>query len=413
VSNTVERPAREAAAPAPRIALWGNFGTLNLGNECTLSAALGGLRRRAPDSELIAVCIDPADTAARHGVRTIPLREPGPARKLRRLVRELGAWRRAFAAAGTFDALMVAGTGVLTDIGEGAFGFPYELFKWALVTRLRRRRMLFVSVGAEAITHPIARFFIGNALRLAHYRSYRDRHSRDLLQSYGFPVADDPVYPDLAFSLAAVAGRTSAAEPGASPVVAVGVYNYRGRGRGSDEAARDYAAYLHWVGSFVLWLLRQGCRVRVILGDYAYDEAVRLDLRRALAERQVRLEQEAYEDEPARSYEQLLEQLRAVDLVVASRFHNVLLSLFIGKPVLSISYDPKNDALMNDIGLGEFRQTLDGVDPARLQAQFDGLRRDASSLGAAVTRRADDYRARLEEQFTEILRVAGAGRAQR
>ena len=41
-----------------------------------------------------------------------------------------------------------------------------------------------------------------------------------------------------------------------------------------------------------------------------------------------------------------MQQIAEVEVVVASRFHNVLLALLLGKPVVSIAYNQKNDALM-------------------------------------------------------------------
>jgi polysaccharide pyruvyl transferase WcaK-like protein len=386
-----------------------------------LSAALSGLRRPAPEAELLAVCVDPADTGERHGIPAIPLRHqagaegpatgPAPLRLLRRVATELAAWRKALAACSRFDALVVAGTGVLTDTGEGTFGLPYEMFKWAVAARLRGRRLLFVSVGAEDIARPLARFFIGTALRLAHYRTYRDLRSRERLQRCGFPVAADPVLPDLAFSLARPEAIAPMAGSGIGRTVAVGLYNYQERGAGGDGPARSYRAYLDSVCSLVAWLLERGFRVRIILGDYAYDEAVRQDLREVLAGLGMLPNGEDLRDEPARSWEQVLDQLASVDMVVASRFHNVLLALFLGKPVVSVSYDFKNDALMHAMGMERYCQTLDRLDLQRLLLQVGELDAEAGELGRQISDRSAEFRRLLEQQYLAILEVvAGSTR---
>jgi polysaccharide pyruvyl transferase WcaK-like protein len=51
-----------------KVGFWGNFGTHNLGNECTLNAMLDGARRHLTDAELVGVCSDPTDTEPRHHV---------------------------------------------------------------------------------------------------------------------------------------------------------------------------------------------------------------------------------------------------------------------------------------------------------------------------------------------------------
>src|ERR1700733_15856682 len=56
-----------------RIAFWGNFGALNLGNECTLSVIVAAFRSRLPDADLMAVCRGPDDVATRHQISGVPI----------------------------------------------------------------------------------------------------------------------------------------------------------------------------------------------------------------------------------------------------------------------------------------------------------------------------------------------------
>ena len=64
-----------------------------------------------------------------------------------------------------------------------------------------------------------------------------------------------------------------------------------------------------------------------------------------------------------------------VDLVVASRFHNLLCALKVGVPTLSISYARKNDVLQASMGLGDFCHPAAEIDFDRLVAQFRELDR--------------------------------------
>ena len=403
---------------SPRIAFWGNFGTLNLGNECTLAAAVDNVRRLLPEARLLSVCRDPADTSVRHAVEAIPIgtdagtsRLPQPLRAIRRVALELGDWLRTIRQARGYDALLITGTGILTDTGEGTLGLPYELFKWSVATRLCGRRLFFLSVGTEAIGRAPARMFIHAALRLAHYRCYRDRHSQQLLQGNGFPAERDPIRPDLAFSLPLPAAVPAGSGPGTARTVAVGLFNYRNRGADGGIAADEYALYVDRICSLILWLLEHGYGVRVIIGDLAYDAEVRADVRARLEARGFEPVGSAFADEPANSFEQLLAQLQAVDFVIASRFHNVLLGLWLGKPVVSVSYEAKNEALMQDMGLGQYCQTLDGLDLPRLLEQFLDLQKHAPALLPVMAARAAANRALLEEQYQLVLTGLGAAPA--
>ena len=60
---------------------------------------------------------------------------------------------------------------ICTDAYSNALGWPYDVFKWSLIARLLRRKVLFVSVGAGP-SHPLSKWLIKSALSLAHYRSF-------------------------------------------------------------------------------------------------------------------------------------------------------------------------------------------------------------------------------------------------
>jgi polysaccharide pyruvyl transferase WcaK-like protein len=410
-----------------RIGFWGNFGTLNLGNECTLAAAVWNMRSRLPQAQLTAICPGPADAAARHGIGGIAMSErrqprdsrhlPKPLRILINIGREAGAWVRALRHASGIDALLITGSGILSDEGEGTLGLPYELFKWSLVTKLCRKKLFFVSVGAETLTRPLSQAFVKAALRLADYRSYRDVNSEQLLQRIGFRTDRDVVRPDMAFSLPMSVIPTAAAvesAPGAlrRGRVAVGVFNYRDRGQGSSADAVVYRAYLDSICSLIQWLLAHDYGVRVVIGDFAYDEAVRLDVRAELVSRAAQLTPPAFCDEPATSFEQLLQQLVEVDFVIASRYHNVLLGLMLGKAVVSLSYELKHQAVMNDAGLGDYCQRLDDLNVGRLLQQFQRLASNADALLPTIVARAAANRASLEQQYDLIVsRICGPAAA--
>jgi polysaccharide pyruvyl transferase WcaK-like protein len=398
-----------------RIAFWGNFGALNLGNECTLAATVANMRARLPSAQLVSICRGPGDTVARHAIGAVPMCEPRepperghvkPLRMLGSVGLELLAWGRAFLDSAGIDALLVTGSGILSDENEGMAGVPYQLFKWALLTRLRGKKLFFVSVGAESLTRPLSRALVKGALRLAHYRSYRDAHSAKVLKALGFDTDRDAIRPDLAFSLPAPTVASPGAVSAASRQrrVAVGLFNYRGRGLGSPADAAAYQVYLDRMCSLILWLLARGDAVRVVIGDFAYDVGVCQDVRAELARRGLDLSNPAFSDDPAASFEQMLEQLASVDVVIASRYHNVVLGLFLGKLVLSLSYEPKHDALMRDMGLGEYCQSIDDFTLERVVEQLQRLERDADSLRPVIVERAAANRARLDEQYDLIVR---------
>jgi polysaccharide pyruvyl transferase WcaK-like protein len=385
-----------------RVGFWGNFGTHNLGNECTLHAMLAGARRHLGEAELVGVCSDPSDTVPRHRVEAVPiaieprpsfLRLPGPLGRVRRPVWELGDWLRVLRAARELDMLVVTGTGILTDANEGKLGMPYQMFKWVVAARLSGRKVKFVSVGAEKLNHPVQLFFLRWSLRLAEYRSYRDPLTRERARGLLPSAAQDPLYPDLAFSLPEALTRERSSAPGAPKTVAVGIYAVEG-----SEAART--AYLDTIGKFVLWLLDHGYRTRIVIGDVHYDLPMLEELRTWLKGRGAL---ERVIDEPVASFEDLLNQLAEADLVVATRFHNVLLSILLGKPVVSISHMDKNDALMSAMGLSAYCRGLAHVEEEQIVALFRELEQNAPQIRATIREKLQLFREQLEQQYSIVF----------
>ena len=399
-----------------KIAFWGNFGTQNFGNECTLAAILLNFRQRMPQADLVVIAVAPEDVRARHQVEAIPMwNEPpdsyepwGPLRILRVIRRgfgQIGEWRRAFRQSRGLDALIIPGTGVLNDHNEGMFGLPYHLFKWALATRLLGGKVIFVSVGAERISRPLSRFFIRSALRMAERRSFRDPHALAQVRSIGFTGASD-VFPDLAFSLPKPASAEMVLRR-SRPAIALGLYDYKHRGRDGATEKAAYERYLERICTLILWLSEHEYSVRVIIGDMSYDMDVRADVRSQLQRRGFDLTRDSYADEPAESYELIMNQLNTVDLVVASRFHNILLALYLGKPVVSLSYEAKIEALMLDMGLQEFCQTLEEFDLEKVIEQISQLETRAASVHAMIADRARINREKLERQYALIMTSLG------
>src|ERR1700733_2992743 len=70
------------AAMRQRIALFGNFGTGNLGNEATLQAMVYNLRRYLPNAEISCICPGPENTASQYNIFAVPIRAPFTIRKV-------------------------------------------------------------------------------------------------------------------------------------------------------------------------------------------------------------------------------------------------------------------------------------------------------------------------------------------
>jgi len=112
-------------------------------------------------------------------------------------------------------------------------------------------------------------------------------------------------------------------------------------------------------------------------------------------------------DEPVASVGHLLSQIAATDIVVATRFHNVLLALLLNKPVISISFHHKCASLMSGMGLSEYSQDINDLKADRLIEQFCHLEKNAGSLRPMIRQKAEGCRKALDDQYNLIFQALG------
>ena len=99
------------------------------------------------------------------------------------------------------DLVIVSGGGQLNEEWGGPWSHPFSLFKWAVLARIARVPYVIVSVGVGKVRSKTSRLFLRVALRLARYRSYREKNSLGFAGSLLKRGNGDSVVTDLAFSL--------------------------------------------------------------------------------------------------------------------------------------------------------------------------------------------------------------------
>ena len=394
-------------AGAQRIAVFGLFGSGNTGNDGSLEAMLCFLRKVRPDSAILCICGEPQTVSGRFEVATVPIVRPLPEGRLLRVLDRmlLGGPRRAIHFLDSIrrlraiDVLIVPGTGVLDDFAAGPMGWPLCLFTWCLAARLAGTRLAFVSIGAGPIHHPLSRWLMKRAIGAASFRSYRDTISKEFMESIGFDTRNDPVYPDLAFKLPSP--RAASVDDTGTLTVGVGVMAYYGWRNDTGRGAVIYRAYLEKMTAFVRWLLERGHRVRLLTGDRGDDRAVS-DLMQALARTGIPASDRLLAA-PARSLHELMEQIVRTDIVVATRFHNIVCALKLGRPALSLSYARKNDVLMAEMGLGDYCHHVERFDVDWLKERFVSLIADRAQVERQLRDANSLYQRRLAQQDSLLV----------
>ncbi len=383
----------------------------NLGNEVILSAMIANIRKRIIDAEILGITLSPDAARHRLGIPGFPVAATNlrgypvigsessdvPVYEDRYLLRlkkwlkklpwvfgimrtiryseaiaEIGHILAAARAARKLDVMIICGGGALDELWGGAWGHPWALFKWGVLSRANGVPLLFVSVGKSPLKLGLSRFFVGIALRLSQYRSYRDPESKQAVKVL-LDNSRDSVYPDLAFSYPLFARSVAADfEPGGARRLIVGVspIAYCDPRVWPHRDERSYTAYVNKIAEFVRWLLAEGYKVFFFATDTPDTRTIE-DILVMLTDSGVSCgEIETLPGPTEQSAGDLLRGICRAHLIIASRLHGVILSHLNGTPVLAISYDTKVYAHMKRIGQIDYCLDIDNFTQANLTGTF-------------------------------------------
>jgi hypothetical protein len=303
-----------------KIGLLQHVGGGNLGDDATMEVVAGNIKRRWSAVEIVAFSMNPADTEARHGIRSHPVRRQGwsigpepagteatfkasvkalmpkyrpvlyllkPASAVVRLTsgmfRELSFLVSSRGHLKSLDLLIIVGGGQLTE-KDGAWGFPYTIFKWVVLARSARVSCIFLNVGAGPLTQPLSRFFVRRALLAADYVSLRDDKSRALVHEEGF-TGQSRVYPNSVYGREAATTKGSARERGSHSIVGFAPMSYPdpdSNGYRSEENQVIYDAFIGKLASFASWLASRSYALALFGTDIGVDPLAIKDIQRTL-----------------------------------------------------------------------------------------------------------------------------------
>jgi polysaccharide pyruvyl transferase WcaK-like protein len=398
-----------------RISFYGNFGAGNLGNEATLEAIIERILRRWPDGQLACFCTNPEDVRARHGIAALPAgainRSPGQEAKsiarwrgasrffriaFKRIPLEFVHWIKCGRALSRADMLVIAGTGIVCDYTTGPFGYPYDIFKLSTLAAVCRVKLVFLSVGAGPIDHPLSRWLLKTSLAFAEQRSYRDEASKRYLREIGFDTDGDPVYPDVVFGLAKPPPAHEAAET-QRRIIGLGIKDY------ASTKSDEFREYLDTMATFVLWLQGKGYSVRLLIGDIQYDSSVLEQFISVLKIRNIAADTPLLIAEPALTVEELLRQVGETEAVVSARYHNLVMALIQNKPVIALSDHPKLNSVGRDFGLAEYVLPLGTLSSDVLISKFQQLKDELDELKPQLKLKLAIYRRALDELYMSLF----------
>ena len=385
-----------------RIALFGEFGVGNIGNDTSLRTVLSLIHgQRLPGStELITRQSEGA--AELFGLPATPMKtEPGGREgTVGRVLRRARDGLRMIRTVGRFDAIVVPGTGLLEPTGTSrAAGTVNALAALSLAARLRRVPVVWFAVGGAVrgmersgtITHIV----VDVAARGASYRSYRDELTKSELLRFGVNVQADQVRRDVAFAYPNLPVRQR--RPDGQPViVAISVIDLPQSFGGSGD---DRTRYVTELTKLTVELRGRGMRVRFVLGDQA-DDANTREVLAGLGS--LGRSDDDVEYVETRTFDELLAELAEVDVVVASRFHVLVAAALVTRPMVALSHADKDDELLRQLGLTRYLLDAYTFDAAEAAKSVDESARADSEISARLRSECAANRAMVEAEFRKI-----------
>jgi polysaccharide pyruvyl transferase WcaK-like protein len=394
--------------PVRRVALYGYLGSGNIGNDASLETVLAWLNSAHPDVAVSCITNAPDEVAIRYRVPSVQMtthpsagRGKGMTETSRRLLGRLVDVVRSYGLAGSVDAVIVPGMGVLEEsLRVRPWGLPLGLFLMSAACRLRHRPFVLLDVGAEYAANPFTRWLYVAAVRLATHVSYRDHLSAAAMARAG-ARAPEAIAPDLAFAHPAPA--LARPEPGR---LVVGVMAYYGQGDDPVRGVGVRRRYVAKLADALATVAEAGVRVVLVGGDRV-DAAVASDVRGAVLSAFPSLPDDAVRVRNCATFSELTEEMMRAEVVIASRFHNLISALRLARPTISIGYAGKNRHLMDGLRVEGYCQDLKQLDARQLVAQIQAARENSEALTARIrhgtSAYAEEVKDLLERLATETL----------
>lgn len=415
-----------------KIGLLDHMGWGNMGDAAVQEAFIANIRKRQPGAQLVAFSLNPEDTTRRHGLQSYPIIwshhhgtasdpvAPSPrqsilkgvlkrwrfvyaiAKPIHDLSREVLHLIRSYRAVKRLDLLIISGGGQLSEIWRGPWSHPYNVFKFSILARLSGTPLLIVGVGAGPLEHPVSKLFVRWSVRLACYTSLRDQESAALVRGLGVKSKIE-VYPDPAYALPIGDYVDRETARSVRPKVGINPIGYCDPRVWARRDSQAYRRYLTELEAFCRWLLARGYDIEIFTAEISVDRHAIQELRERLAANISATGGATVASISQFDLKGLLNQMSTFDFIVTSKFHGVIFSHLLAKPVVALSYHRKIDDLMRKVGHEEYCLPVSRFTADSLIATFGTMVRNEEKLRALFCHIARAHGDAVETQFDRLF----------
>lgn len=342
------------------ILIAGYYGFHNAGDEAMLAGLRRAIRELRPDVTFTAISGTAAQTRTLHGIGAVSRSD----------IR--GIWE----AIGRADLVMFGGGSLLQDVTSSR-SLVYYL-GLATMAWLRRKPVMFCAQGIGPVTRPLGRVLVPLIVNRAALITARDPEAAETFRKLGVTRPPVTVTADAALVLGPAdpdAGEALLRKAGVAvdrPLIGVSVRPWKPGAQPLEPRLAEALDRLVWeTGARVVFIPMQQVK------DVAASRAVAAHMR-----------------EPAAvlnghyTYEDLRAVIARCDLLIGMRYHSLVFAAMSGVPLVGLSYDPKNDAFLRQIGQTAAGNT-EHLDPAAVVAAGRRALSEAERIRADLLRQMD------------------------
>jgi polysaccharide pyruvyl transferase WcaK-like protein len=198
-------------------------------------------------------------------------------------------------------------------------------------------------------------------------------------------------------------------ESGKKPIrVGVSPIAFARPGLWPTERIAIYRRYMTELSRFTASLLQSGMSV-ILFSSSTPDDQTFQDLRDQVSSQIEKEDLVRLSSCDVVAVGELVEVLRSVDFVVASRLHGLLLSFLAGKPSLAISYDRKVQSLMEDVDQAPYCLDIRSFSSSELLDAFRDLQTKTELISQKLADIRHRYEMLLENQYRMVAEHISPG----
>ncbi|MBW4081690.1 polysaccharide pyruvyl transferase CsaB [Paenibacillus sp. S150] len=385
-------------AAAQKIIISGYYGFRNSGDEAVLLSILGALQKHSlatgTDVEPVVLSIDPDWTTATYGVKSVHRMK-------------LAEVRRAI----SDSAGLISGGGSLLQDVTGSKSIPYYLGIIKLAQWMGKPTFIYAQ-GIGPVNRKLFHPMIKAVFRKCSYISVRDEQSRRLLQSMGLEENRIEVVPDpvMGLSLSDNNGTGSKGTIGGTePVPGQDISNSRAALQTVGISVRFWEQTHRELDAIADGLLKAGAQtplhLRLLPFHHPSDNEASRYIMQELEEGILQHGGEISICEDALHPQQMLLEVGNCDVLIGMRLHSLIYAAGRRVPLIGISYDPKIDHFLEQVGCQPVGSTA-SLDSGKLAAEVlqllasgDDWKRKREPLIASLVREAEAPARQIIEHF--------------